>query len=181
MSVPMPKRRRALLTGLVFLVAVLATAVVLLRSRLLGLPYQDSFTAGTADEWHALGGTWELANGAIRNESDERGAKLITGSKSWRDYSLEADIQLLGRDGDAGLVARSSDEENGVDSYSGYYAGLRNHDNTLVLGRADHGWIDPWRCAPLSLVSLAIDRCGLRNAGFGSRSFRRNSRVGNDH
>jgi signal transduction histidine kinase len=142
MTMRMSTRRRALLSGFVFLVAVLATSVALLRSRLLGLPYQDSFTAGTADEWHALGGTWELADGAIRNESDERGAKLITGSKSWRDYSLEADIQLLGRDGDAGLVARSSDEENGVDSYSGYYAGLRNHDNTLVLGRADHGWIE---------------------------------------
>jgi hypothetical protein len=140
-SPPMHKRKRALLAALL-LAAVLAAIFALVRSRLLGLPYQDSFSGGSADEWHALGGTWELADGAIRNESDERGAKLITGSKSWRDYSLEADIQLLGRDGDAGLIARSSAEENGVDSYSGYYAGLRNHDNTLVLGRADHGWIE---------------------------------------
>jgi len=141
MSPPIFKRKRALLAAIVLL-AVLAAVFALVRIRLIGLPYQDSFAGGSADEWHALGGTWELADGAIRNESDERGAKLITGSKSWRDYSLEADIQLLGRDGDAGLIARSSDEENGVDSYSGYYAGLRNHDNTLVLGRADHGWIE---------------------------------------
>ena len=125
---------------------MVGVAIVLLyspaRNRLTGLPYHDSFAARNADEWHALGGTWELADGTIRNESDERGAKLIAGSPYWRNYSVEADIQLLGQDGDAGLIVRSSDEENGVDSYSGYYVGLRNHDNTLVLGRADHGWIE---------------------------------------
>jgi signal transduction histidine kinase len=138
-------RRRMLCWGLLGSLAVLAGVAALfvpLRNRLVGLPYRDSFAAGTSDEWHALGGTWELAGGAMRNESDERGAKLVSGSVHWRDYSLEADIQLLGRDGDAGLLVRSSDEENGVDSYNGYYAGLRNHDHTLVLGRADHGWIE---------------------------------------
>jgi signal transduction histidine kinase len=139
------QKRKSVLMSLKVLVLVATTVALLFlaaRSRVFGLPYQDSFAGGTADEWHALGGTWELADGAIRNESDERGAKLITGSPSWRDYSLEADIQLLGQGGDAGLIARSSDEENGVDSYSGYYAGLRNLDNTLVFGRADHGWIE---------------------------------------
>ena len=28
--------------------------------------------------------------------------------------------------GDAGLIVRSSDEEDGIDAYSGYYAGLRS-------------------------------------------------------
>jgi signal transduction histidine kinase len=134
-------RLPAIVACLIFLLGgfALLTGV---RTYLVGLPYKDSFTAGAADEWKALGGTWELVDGAMRNDSDERGAKLITGSNRWRDYSLEADIMLLGRDGDAGLIARSSDEEQGVDSYSGYYAGLRNHDNTLVVGRADHGWIE---------------------------------------
>lgn len=136
--------RRMLSSGLLvsLITAGVATFLIPLRNRHVGLPYHDSFAAGTSDEWHALGGTWELANGTMRNESDERGAKLTAGSVDWRDYSLEADIQLLGQDGDAGLLVRSSDEENGVDSYNGYYAGLRNHDNTLVLGRADHGWIE---------------------------------------
>ncbi len=107
-----------------------------------GLPYHDSFASGKADEWKALGGTWEVVNGAMRNDSDERGAKLLTGSPHWRNYSIEADLMLLGQDGDAGLIVRSSNEEDGVDSYRGYYAGLRNHDNSLVLGRADHGWME---------------------------------------
>jgi signal transduction histidine kinase len=106
------------------------------------LPYHDSFVDGKAGEWKAFGGTWEVADGAMRNDSDERGAKLITGSPSWRNYSIEADVSLLGADGDAGLLLRSSDEEQGVDSYSGYYAGIRSLDNSLVLGRANHGWME---------------------------------------
>jgi signal transduction histidine kinase len=131
-------------SGLVLAVLVLAGSViaVLFASRTAGLPYEDSFNKGRADEWQAYGGTWELRDGTMRNDSDERGAKLITGSVDWRDYVLEADIQLLGRDGDAGLIVRSNEEEEGVDSYRGYYAGLRNHDDTLVIGRADHGWTE---------------------------------------
>ncbi len=105
-----------------------------------GLPYHDSFAMGKAEEWKALGGTWELMKGSMRNDSDERGAKLLTGSAYWRNYSIEADVMLLGQGGNAGLIVRSSDEEEGVDAYTGYYAGLRNLDNALVLGRAGHGW-----------------------------------------
>src|SRR5258705_3952151 len=133
---------------LTLITAVAAAIVVLLSLALLSrnpshrLPYRDAFAAGKAAEWKALGGTWEVANGMIRNDSDERGAKILTGSPYWKNYSVDADLMLLGKDGDAGLIMRSSKEEEGVDSYSGYYTGLRNHDNSLVLGRADHGWME---------------------------------------
>ena len=160
------KRERWLLVGGVavcILCSLLLFKFINRHSR--GLPYKDSFANGSADEWRAFGGTWELADGAIRNDSDERGAKLLTGSTQWENYSLEADVKLLGRDGDAGLIVRSSDEEEGVDSYNGYYAGLRNRDNALVLGRADHGWIGeqivqspggvhPFRWYHLKLVAM---------------------------
>ncbi len=107
-----------------------------------GLPYHDQFRAGNSEEWTAYGGTWRLEDGAMRNESDERGAKLISGSPSWRDYTVSSDIQLLGRQGDAGVILRSSDEEQGVDSYSGYYVGLRRNDGNLIIGMALHGWIE---------------------------------------
>ena len=107
-----------------------------------GLPYADAFAQGKAEEWKAFGGTWELRDGSMRNDSDERGAKLLTGSKHWTNYSIEADVMLLGESGNAGLIVRSSDEEEGVDAYTGYYAGLRNLDNSLVLGRAGHGWME---------------------------------------
>jgi signal transduction histidine kinase len=123
-------------------IVVLLSMAVLSRSASHGLPYKDAFAAGRAAEWKALGGTWEVTNGMIRNDSDERGAKILAGSPYWRNYSIEADLMLLGKDGDAGLILRASKEEEGVDSYSGYYTGLRNHDNSLVLGRADHGWME---------------------------------------
>jgi signal transduction histidine kinase len=107
-----------------------------------GLPYHDSFASSKAEEWQALGGTWEVVNGTIRNDSDERGAKLLTGSIYWQNYSIEADVILLGVNGDAGLIARSSHEEEGVDAYDGYYAGLRIRDNALTLGRAGYGWME---------------------------------------
>jgi signal transduction histidine kinase len=114
-----------------------------------GLPYRDGFSAGKADEWKAFGGTWELANGMMRNESDERGAKLLTGSPYWHNYSVEADVYLLGPSGDAGLIVRSGNEEAGVNAYSGYYAGVRTFDNSMVLGRADHGWMEVPRPSPI--------------------------------
>ncbi len=92
------------------------------------------------DDWQAFGGTWQYADGIMRNNSDERGAKLLTGPAHLSDYSVEADVLLLGQYGDAGLIIRASDEEEGVDAYHGYMAGLRDLDNTLILGRADYGW-----------------------------------------
>jgi len=123
------------------LVSVLAS-MIYTRSPHHGLPYADSFGRSETDEWKAFGGTWATIDGIVRNDSDERGAKLITGSLYWKDFVLDADVKLLGQDGDAGVVIRSSDEEPGVDSYSGYYAGLRTRDNRLILGRADHGWYE---------------------------------------
>ncbi len=137
------RRRRWLLLLTVISLAVGAWLVVAYRhSSSRGLPYGDSFAKGKADEWKAFGGTWELANGSMRNDSDERGAKLLTGSSRWSNYSIEADMMLLGLGGDAGLMLRSSDEEQGVDAYTGYYAGLRTLDNSLVIGRAGHGWVE---------------------------------------
>lgn len=97
----------------------------------------ELFNKEQADRWTAYGGTWEVVNGSMRNDSDERGAKLITGSSFWKNYSIDADLQLLGA-GDAGIVARVSDAEVGVDAYTGYYAGLRTVNNSLILGRANH-------------------------------------------
>jgi anti-sigma regulatory factor (Ser/Thr protein kinase) len=128
-------------------IVVVAAAVLYFSRTAPSLPYQDSFSSGKTGEWRAYAGSWETHEGAIRNLSEERGAKLITGSSEWTDYSFEADLMLLGQSGDAGLIVRSSDEEDGVDSYSGYYAGLRL-PNDLVIGRADHGWME-YQAAPI--------------------------------
>ena len=124
------------------------------RSPARGLPYVDSFATGKAAEWKAFGGTWELSHGSMHNDSDERGAKLMTGSVDWENYSIEADMMLLGLGGDAGLLVRSSHEEEGVDAYEGYYAGLRTVDNALALGRAGYGWMEV--SFPLKTVPIGV-------------------------
>jgi len=90
--------------------------------------------------WKPYGGSWELKDGTVRNNSDERGAKLITGSPFAGNYMIEADVAVLGNYGDSGLVVRARDIERGGDSYKGFYAGLRALDNAFLLGRADYGW-----------------------------------------
>jgi signal transduction histidine kinase len=123
---------------------LVATASVLLLLHLSktrrNSPYAESVPIERLDDWKAFGGAWETVDGEMRNNSDERGAKLMYGSYYWKNYSVEADIQLLGQYGDAGLILRAGGEEEGVDSYHGYFAGLRDLDNTIILGRADFGW-----------------------------------------
>jgi signal transduction histidine kinase len=92
-------------------------------------------------DWQAFGGTWQFVNGPLRNSSNERGAKLMNGSAYWKNYLVEADVLLLGEYGFAGLTIRATHEENGVDAYRGYTAGVSNLDNALFLGRADFGWM----------------------------------------
>jgi signal transduction histidine kinase len=148
-----PRSSRIILPWLLAAILV-ASGFVGLRAYLngpdRGLPYHDSFSRDRAGEWKAFGGTWEVVNGVMRNDSDERGAKLLTGSPYWHNYSIEADVNLLGTSGDAGLMIRSSDEETGVNAYSGYYAGIRTLDSTLVLGRAEHGWMEVNKRSPLA-------------------------------
>ena len=133
--------RRVVFTGL-SLCGVMTVGLLLLwrSSGYRQLPYHDSFSVGKADEWEGYDGTWRVVDNAVRNDSDARGSKFMTGSPKWTDYLTEADLQLLGDRGDAGLIVRSTDEEQGVDSYSGYYIGLRAQDGFLIIGRADHGW-----------------------------------------
>ena len=114
-------------------------AIHVLQSSTRGLPYADSFARGDASEWTAYDGNWNVQSGVMVNESNERGAKLVTGSPYWTNYAMDADIALSST-GDAGILARVSDAEPGVDAYRGIYAGLRVRDESLVVGIADHSW-----------------------------------------
>jgi hypothetical protein len=115
------------------------SAIRLVRSPSRGLPYHDDFAGSDNSEWVAYDGNWNVQSGVMVNESNERGAKLITGSRYWTNYALDADISLSST-GDAGVIARVSAAEPGVDAYRGLYGGLRVRDHALVLGVADHGW-----------------------------------------
>lgn len=135
------RRNRILTIAAAFLLCVALMAVAWIESPWRGLPYHDAFASGDAGAWVAYAGNWTFVKDAIKNDSDERGAKLVMGSSHWKSYEVKSEVQLLGA-GDAGIMLRSSDIERGVDSYNGYYAGLRTNDQSLVLGRAQHGWFE---------------------------------------
>jgi hypothetical protein len=110
-----------------------------LRSPTRELPYHDDFATGDASGWVAYDGNWTVQSGAMVNESNERGAKLVTGSHYWRNYAADADV-ALSNTGEAGIIVRVSEAEAGVDSYRGIYVGIRVRDESLVVGVADHAW-----------------------------------------
>jgi len=131
-----------IIASALFVIILSALLVYFLRRGRVAFPYQDSFQSNKAAEWTPLGGAWQIDNGAVYNRSDEGGAKLVSGSPNWTDYQLGAELKLIGHEGDVGVIVRSGDEERGVDSYKGYYVGLRSADSALVIGRADHGWME---------------------------------------
>ena len=112
-TMPMKQFLRDLLVFAIAAFAGLFTALGilhLLHSPGRGLPYHDDFAAGNASGWIAYDGNWTVQSGVMVNESNERGAKLVTGSPYWQDYALDADI-ALSNTGDAGVIARVSDAE----------------------------------------------------------------------
>jgi hypothetical protein len=106
------------------------------------LSVNESFRNSDISNWKAFGGSWTASDAGIKNDSDERGARLVSGDPTWKDYELDADVQLLGNTGDVGVIIRSSEETIGVNSYSGYYVGLRQDPNDIFIGRADHGYFE---------------------------------------
>jgi signal transduction histidine kinase len=97
---------------------------------------------GNMNQWEAFGGSWEIVDGAVKSNSYERGAKLLTGSSSGANYTMNSDMWFDGPAADMGVVIRTNEEAEGVDAYSGYFVGFRSLDGTLVLGRADYSWIE---------------------------------------
>lgn len=135
-------RRKILFSGTALAILVAAIAggrIAYTRGASYGLPYEARFMPDTEDNWTALGGTWEVIDGSMRNDSNDRGAKLLTGSPHWKDYIVEGDFQALGA-GSVGVLARVSEAEVGENSFKGYFAGVRAVDNSLVLGAFDFAY-----------------------------------------
>ena len=138
----MTRRLLLIIAGLSLAAAAYWAATFWLRLPGTKLPYHDRFATDGLKGWQSLGGSWFAESGTVMNDSEERGAKLLFGSETWSDYSVSADVQVLGPDGDAGIIIRSADEQLGTNAYSGYYAGVRTHDGRFVLGRANYGWLE---------------------------------------
>lgn len=133
----MTRRRTALASAIVLCLAVIAAAIIF-HARTSARRYQLS--VDNMASWKSYDGVWSLDNAVFRNNSEERGAKLMSGSLAWTDTSLSADVRIDQTAGDIGLMIRSNDEDLGVDAYNGYYAGLRAQEGTLIAGRSNYSW-----------------------------------------
>jgi hypothetical protein len=119
-------------------------AGVVVSSRL-GLGSGQNNRYKTLRGWQRISGNWAEHADVLSNSNYGRGDMLIAQHSQGTNYRISADIRfdLLFSEthyGDAGLVIRATDPEQGVDSYRGYYAGLRPDDQTLILGRASYDW-----------------------------------------
>ncbi|MGA8731171.1 MAG: ATP-binding protein [Terracidiphilus sp.] len=144
MNLPRVTPTRLLLIGLALAGLVSAAWAWLQRQRVESIVPAHTYRlqADSINEWTRFGGSWEISDGAVRSDSYERGAKLLAGSRHWSNYTVNTDIQFDGPAADMGVVIRTNDETEGVDSYNGYFVGLRSLDGTLVMGRADYAWIE---------------------------------------
>jgi len=138
--------RRALvltLTGVALLLMIAAVAAAAYwQSAAHEMRRFNEENASRQLEWKVFGGAWQAGGAQIRNNSDDRGAKLLAGSTAWKDYTLSAELHFDGDHGDMGVIVRARNAEEGADSYDGYYVGLRAVDGMLVVGRSDYGWIE---------------------------------------
>lgn len=136
-----PSKRTTLLLLITFCVCA-GFLIAALLSRPRRLSYHDEFLQHNASEWTAYGGAWQLQHGVMLNRSDERGAKLITGSSAWTNYEVSTDVKLIGHGGDVGVLVRVRKPDEGTDAYNGYYVGLRSAESAVVIGRANYGWLE---------------------------------------
>lgn len=132
-----------LLVGGLLLLATLCAAFLGLRRFPARAAGDDRYQ--TMRGWQQISGRWIESNGVFSNSKYGRGDMLIAQRSEGTDYAISADIRfdLLfpeTRYGDAGLVIRTTDPSQGVDSYQGYYAGIRPLDQMLILGRASYEW-----------------------------------------
>lgn len=94
----------------------------------------------TPNRFAEYGGTWQSAAGLVsQTASDVAGPKAMLGAASWTDYTIAADVRLEST-GQAGLLVRTTTPAVGADAHSGYYIGLEEASDQLVLGRQNNNW-----------------------------------------
>ncbi|MGO4347765.1 beta-L-arabinofuranosidase domain-containing protein [Paenibacillus sp. MCAF9] len=114
--------------------------------------FEDHFNRSIINEnWTVIDGIWSTANGKMTGESGS-GSKALVMQTEIQDGTVEADISLASRNGDAGLLFRTVSAAPGADNVKGYYAGISAQGTgSVFLGRMDNKWTE------LKRTSIAIN------------------------
>jgi hypothetical protein len=124
----------------------------------------DNFEDGNAAGWTTTGGTWAVAQESskvLRQSSLAANAVARTGSLSWQNYTVKADVKpssYNGMPGFAGIVARAQ-------SSSTYYALVLRPDDSVALIRSINGESSTLSSAPLAVSAGTTYTLSLRVAG----------------
>lgn len=103
--------------------------------------FEDHFEASYINEnWEVIDGPWTITNGQLKVPQG-KGYKALVNNLEVQDFTIEAEISLANRTGDAGFILRSSEASPGADNIVGYYAGISAANNgSVFLGAMNFGW-----------------------------------------
>lgn len=106
--------------------------------------FADHFDKVTIDgKWNVIEGPWAIDAGKL-TVAKGQGFKAITSEEqSFGDVTVESDISLGDRSGDAGVLFRTINATPGADNVKGYYAGISATGTGVVtLGRMSNSWTE---------------------------------------
>lgn len=93
---------------------ILANGAVGAADKLL---FAADFSRSALADWQVAKGKWEVTGGELRGGAGDQEAVIVTGNREWRDYRLEARVQLIS--GSLGILVRYDEE-----ACNGYMVGL---------------------------------------------------------
>ncbi|WP_372814135.1 beta-L-arabinofuranosidase domain-containing protein [Paenibacillus sp.] len=94
------------------------------------------------DNWEIIEGSWAISSGKLTVPAG-RGYKALAKSAELQDFTVETEISLANRNGDAGLLFRVADASSGADNVKGYYAGISaGGTGSVFLGRMNNNWTE---------------------------------------
>jgi hypothetical protein len=113
------------------------------------LPYTSAFGTNGDAGWNDYGGCWSVAGDVYQTScGGDVGAKALTGSTGWTDYTVAADVDITSSGGNAGVLARVSDPAVGPDSHDGYTAFYDLGAGTLTIARQEYAY-EPLASVPV--------------------------------
>lgn len=89
---------------------------------------ETDFSVGVGLEWNMYEQLWSVNNESFRASEGEF-SKVVVGEVGWTDYQVQADVQLMNPEGEAGIITRVQHAANGEernqnnpDFNQGYFA-----------------------------------------------------------
>ena len=118
------------------------------------------------DKWNVIEGPWGIDSGKL-TVSRGAGYKAISQNTTVQDFTLETDISLADKNGDAGVLFRVNSAVPGADNVKGYYVGITaNGTGSVFLGRMNNNWNELKRTAvtinPNSVYHLKVSAVGSK-------------------